>query len=111
MLIKTHSRSLVSVPYTQECNDVAMMLIQHHTASEYRDRAIDQFEQVYSDADESARVMALVVHPYIMGVGHRLRYFREALEHIQSRSGIVFWTGEQILDWYMNTHVKTAAVR
>src|SRR5207237_1381676 len=26
-----------------------------------------QFEQLYSDADESARVMALVVHPYIMG--------------------------------------------
>jgi len=41
------------------------------------------------------------VHPYIMGVGHRLRYFREALEHIQSRSGVVFWTGEQILDWYL----------
>ena len=54
-----------------------------------------------SDAEESARVMALVVHPYIMGVGHRLRYFREALEHIQSRSGVVFWTGEQILDWYV----------
>jgi hypothetical protein len=36
-----------------------------------------------------------------MGVGHRLRYFREALEHIQSRSGVLFWTGEQILDWYL----------
>jgi peptidoglycan/xylan/chitin deacetylase (PgdA/CDA1 family) len=99
--MKTRTGSLVSVPYTQECNDVAMMLIQHHKASEYRDRAIDQFEQLYADAEESARVMALVVHPYIMGVGHRLRYFREALEHIQSRSGIVFWTGEQILDWYL----------
>jgi len=99
--MKTRTGSLVSVPYTQECNDVAMMLIQHHTASEYRDRAIDQFEQFYSDAHESARVMALVVHPYIMGVGHRLRYFREALEHIRSRSGVLLWTGEQILDWYV----------
>jgi hypothetical protein len=24
----------------------------------------------------------------------------EALEHIRSRPGVVFWTGEQILDWY-----------
>jgi len=111
VMIETRSGSLVSVPYTQECNDVAMMLIQHHKASEYRDRAIDQLEQIYSDADESARVMALVVHPYIMGVGHRLRYFREALEHIQSRSGVVFWTGERIVDWYVNTYVKAAAVR
>jgi peptidoglycan/xylan/chitin deacetylase (PgdA/CDA1 family) len=111
VLMKTRTGSLVSVPYTQECNDVAMMLIQHHKASEYRDRAIDQFEQLYADADESARVMALVVHPYIMGVGHRLRFFREALEHIQSRTGVVFWTGEQILDWYVDTNVKPAAPR
>jgi len=42
---------------------VAMMLIQHHKASEYYDRAMDQFEQIYADAEDSARVMALVVHP------------------------------------------------
>ena len=99
--LKTRTRPLVSIPYTQECNDVAMILIQHHKASEYRDRAIDQFEQLYADAQDSARVMALVAHPYIMGVPHRLRYFREALEHMQSRPGVVFWTGEQILEWYV----------
>ena len=110
VVLNTRGRSLVSVPYTQECNDVAMMLIQHHQAAEYRDRAIDQFEQLYSDAHDSARIMALVVHPYIMGVPHRLRYFREALEHIQSRSGVVFWTGDQILDWYLGAKVKSEAV-
>ena len=100
VMLKTRTGSLVSVPYTQECNDVAMVLIQHHQASEYRDRAVDQFEQLYADAHDSARVMAVVVHPYIMGAPHRLRYFREALEHIHARSGVLFWTGEQILDWY-----------
>jgi peptidoglycan/xylan/chitin deacetylase (PgdA/CDA1 family) len=103
VVLKTRTGTLVSVPYTQECNDVAMMLIQHHNGAEYRDRAIDQFEQLYADAQESARIMALVAHPYIMGVPHRLRYFREALEHIQSRPGVVFWTGEQILEWCLGT--------
>jgi allantoinase len=107
--LKTRTRPIINVPYTQECNDVAMMLIQHHKGAEYRDRAIDQFEQLYEDAAGSARVMALVVHPYIMGVPHRLRYFREALEHIRAREGVVFWTGEQIADWYAaqtETHAK-----
>jgi allantoinase len=99
--LKTGTRPLVNVPYTQECNDVAMMLIQHHKATEYRDRAIDQFEQLYADAKQSARIMALVAHPYIMGAPHRLRYFREAIEHLQSRPGVVFWTGEEILEWYL----------
>jgi peptidoglycan/xylan/chitin deacetylase (PgdA/CDA1 family) len=100
VVLKTKSKPLISIPYTQECNDVAMMLIQHHTASEYRNRAVDQFEQLYADSETSARVMALVAHPYIMGAPHRLRYFREALEHMKTKSDVVFWTGEQILDWY-----------
>jgi allantoinase len=98
--LKTRKGSITNIPYTQECNDVAMMLIQHHKASEYRDRAIDQFEQLYADARDSARVMALVVHPYIMGAPHRLRYFREALDHIAAKPGVLFRTGEEILDWY-----------
>jgi allantoinase len=101
-ILKTRTNPIVNIPYTQECNDVAMMLIQHHKASEYRDRAIDQFEQLYADAAPSARVMALVVHPYIMGVPHRLRYFREALEHIRAKPEVAFMTGEEILDWFQS---------
>ena len=80
-----------------------MMLIQHHKASEYSDRAFDQFEQIYADAARSARVMALVVHPYIMGAPHRLKYFRRVLEVIRNKSDVKFWTGEQIADWYLAT--------
>jgi len=99
--LRTRGGGIVNLPYTQECNDVAMMLIQHHKAAEYYDRAIDQFEQIHGDAAASARVMALVVHPYIMGAAHRTKYFRRALEVICSRSDVLFWTGEQILDWYI----------
>ena len=54
---------------------MAMMLIQHHDGRRSTaDRAIDQFEQTASRiAKDSARVMALVVHPYIMGAPHRLQ--------------------------------------
>ena len=100
-LLKTRTKPIVNIPYTQECNDVAMMLIQHHKASEYYDRAIDQFEQLYDDAIGSARIMALVVHPYIMGAPHRLKYFRNALTRIREYPDILFWTGEEILDWYV----------
>jgi hypothetical protein len=83
-----------------------MMLIQHHKASEYYDRAIDQFEQIYADADGSARVMALVVHPYIMGAPHRLKHFRKIFETIRKKSDVQLWTGEQILDWYLKEGPK-----
>jgi allantoinase len=102
--LRTRTKDIINLPYTQECNDVAMMLIQHHTADEYRRRAVDQFDQILADAraDESARVMALVVHPYIMGAPHRLKYLDRALEHIRSHPEATFCTGSQILDWYNN---------
>ena len=101
VLLRTRTNPIVGIPYTQECNDVAMMLIQHHRASEYYDRAIDQFEQLYADAAHSARLMAVVVHPYIMGAPHRLKYFRNALARIREHRDVLFWTGEEILDWYL----------
>ena len=104
--LKTRGKPILNVPYTQECNDVAMMLIQHHKASEYSDRALDQFEQIYIDAASSARVMALVVHPYIMGAPHRLKYFRRVLEVISAKSDVKFWTGAQIADWYRSAGPK-----
>jgi peptidoglycan/xylan/chitin deacetylase (PgdA/CDA1 family) len=104
--LKTTTAPIVNIPYTQECNDVAMMLIQHHKASEYQDRALDQFEQIYADAAESARVMALVIHPYIMGAPHRAKYFRRIFEVIRQKPDVAFMTGEQILDWYLKTGPK-----
>jgi peptidoglycan/xylan/chitin deacetylase (PgdA/CDA1 family) len=104
--LKTKTTPIVNIPYTQECNDVAMMLIQHHKASEYQDRALDQFEQIYEDAAESARIMALVIHPYIMGAPHRAKYFRRIFEVIRQKPDVAFMTGEQILDWYLKTGPK-----
>jgi allantoinase len=109
--LKTRGKPIVSLPYTQECNDVAMMLIQHHKASEFYDRAIDQFEQIYADAEDSARVMAISVHPYIMGAPHRTKYFRRIFENIRQRPDVLFWTGGQIIDWYLRTGPKAPKLR
>ncbi|GGO30760.1 hypothetical protein GCM10010116_61580 [Microbispora rosea subsp. aerata] len=107
--LATRTTPIVNIPYTQECNDVAMMLIQHHPAREYFQRAADQFDQLHLDSAESARVMALVVHPYIMGAPHRLKYFDQALAHIRAHRDVEFWTGGQILDWYRAAKAATPA--
>jgi allantoinase len=106
--LQTKTRPILNLPYTQECNDVAMMLIQHHKASEYSDRALDQFEQIHADSATSARVMALVVHPYIMGAPHRLKYFRRVLETIRQKSDVKIWTGAQIADWFFAAGSKAS---
>lgn len=98
--IETENGPLVSIPYTVELNDIPMMLIQHHKASEFYDRCMDNFERLYAEGERNARVMAVAVHPYISGVPYRIKYFEKVLDEIARTSGVLMWTGEQILDWY-----------
>jgi allantoinase len=98
--IKTAHGPVVSVPYTVEMNDIAMMAIQQHPSEEWLRRGIDQFDRLYMDGEKSARVMAISVHPYITGAPHRIRYLEKLYEYILQRPGVALWTGEQILDWY-----------
>jgi len=104
--LKTRGKPILNMPYTQECNDVAMMLIQHHKASEYCERALDQFEQLHADAADAPRIMAMAVHPYIMGAPHRAKYFRRIFETIRKKSDVLFWTGAQIADWFVSAGPK-----
>ena len=98
--IKTTTRPLVMVPYSLEINDIPMMLVQHHEADELFRRARDQFDRLYTEGRHTARVMAIAVHPYISGVPHRIKYFERIYAYMRRRSGVVFWKGEEILDWY-----------
>jgi allantoinase len=100
--IKTAAGPLISVPYTQELNDVAMMAIQHHTSAEWLQRAKDQFDRLYAEGATNPRVMALAVHPYLSGVPHRIAYFEAALDYIRGHNGVWFTTGEEISAWYKN---------
>lgn len=98
--IQTASGTIVSVPYTVEMNDIAMMALQHHPSEEWLRRGIDHFDRLYQEGETSARVMAISLHPYISGVPHRIGYVEKLYEYIGQRPGVMLWTGEQILDWY-----------
>jgi allantoinase len=94
---------VVSVPYSLEINDIAMMVVQNHPAGELLQRGKDQFDRLYEESAGTMRVMAVAVHPYVTGVPHRIRYLEALYEHMRAKPGVVFWTGEKIQDWYRGT--------
>lgn len=99
--IDTSAGPIVSIPYTVEMNDVAMMAIAQHNSDEWLKRGVRQFERLYAESSGITRVMSISVHPYLTGVPHRIGYLEELLDAIRQKEGVVFWTGEQILDWYL----------
>ena len=98
--VKTATRPLVSIPYTVEINDITVMVSGQHESDALLRRSRDAFERLYAESEESVRIMAFGVHPYVSGVAHRIRYFEEMLDLFASREGVAFWNGNQIHDWF-----------
>jgi peptidoglycan/xylan/chitin deacetylase (PgdA/CDA1 family) len=98
--IRTAQGPLVTLPYTVELNDIPMMLVQHHESDYLLRRAIDQFDRLYQEGAERAKVMSIAIHPYISGQPHRIKYLEAFYDHVAKYSGVLHWNGVQMLDWY-----------
>ena len=93
---------LISVPYTVEVNDI---LVYAHASPEAFGRMIrDQFDVLYEEGAESARVMCVALHPFLVGQPHRIRAFEEAVAYVLSHEGVWATTGEEIAQWYYARH-------
>ncbi len=98
--IHTAKGPLVTLPYTVELNDIPMMIVQHHRAEEFLERAKDQFDRLYLESAQRAKFLSIAIHPYISGVPHRIKYLEAFLDYARGHPGVAFWTGEKILAWY-----------
>ncbi len=92
--------TMLSMPYSLEMNDIPAMLDHHKSGEEFGKMIRDQFDVLYEDGAKSGRVMAIALHPFLIGHPHRSKYFAQALAHITSRQEIWLATGGEIADWY-----------
>jgi allantoinase len=109
--IHTARGDLVTMPYTMELNDIAMMVVQHHDAKEFEVRCLDHFDCLYREGKVRAKVMAIAMHPYISGVPHRFKYVESVFRRIAKQKGVLFWHGARILDWYLKARAKSGRRR
>jgi hypothetical protein len=63
----------------------------------------DQFDQLYADAAHSGRVMALALHPFVIGQAFRTKYLDQALDYITNHAGVWMTTSDEIAEHYTRT--------
>jgi allantoinase len=104
-LMNINGRRLVSIPYSFEINDIYGFVEQRRTAEEFGEMIRRQFDVLYREGASSGRVMAIAVHPYIIGMPHRIDAFRSALKYICAHEGVWLATGMEIVDHYLSSGV------
>jgi peptidoglycan/xylan/chitin deacetylase (PgdA/CDA1 family) len=99
--LETPTRKLVSIPYSSEINDLPAFLRYNRTAEEFGAMIRRQFEVLYAEGAASPRVMAIALHPFIIGVPHRIGALDAALGDIVRREGVWLATGSEIVASYL----------
>jgi peptidoglycan/xylan/chitin deacetylase (PgdA/CDA1 family) len=103
--MKVKSGELISMPYSVECNDLPMALYFGMTGPAMGQLIKDQFDVLYAESAETARVLPICLHTFVFGQPFRSKYLLEAFEHIVSHADLWLATGSEINDWYRANHL------
>ncbi len=90
------NRSIVAMPYTMQLNDKAAIERRLATADGFCQMICDQFDVLYREGAKSGRVMAIALHPYLIGVPHRIGALDKALKYICRHKKVWKATGSEI---------------
>jgi allantoinase len=89
---------LIAMPYSNEINVKAAYDGMHMTPGQFRDMVIREFDVLYREGETSGRVMAIALHPYLIGRAHGIGALDAALAHICSHDRVWLATGSEIVD-------------
>lgn len=80
--MRTRAGRLLSVPYPLEINDSPALVVRRHTAVDFEEMIVDQFEEMLDQSERHPLVCGIALHTMVVGQPFRLRSLRRALRRI-----------------------------
>ena len=109
--VQAGGRQIHSMPHPVDIDDYTILVANHHDEDEYRDQLIDQFDLLYAEsATQGGRIMAISLHPWIIGQPYRIGTLEAVLDHIMRHAGVWSATGAEILDAWTAQAVATPSI-
>ena len=102
-LIDAGDKKLVSLPYGENPHDKAAFTRYRFTPDDFALMITDHFDVLHREGGKSGRVMTIALHPFVIGLPHRIGCLRKALDHIVSHDGAWFATGGEIVDHFLES--------
>lgn len=98
--MRTDLGSILSMPYNLELNDSIVYAIEKHATGQFLDRTRRTLKLFERECVKRPRVLAIGLHPHLMGVPHRFGEFEDMLDSLMASSQTVFLRPEQIASWF-----------
>ncbi|WP_294270450.1 polysaccharide deacetylase family protein [uncultured Sphingomonas sp.] len=89
--LSTRHGNLLSIPYSQEINDLPAVIQRKQEAEGFATMIRDTVEQLLSEADRRPSVLGIALHPYIMGQAHRVPPLARVLTTLREADDPRIW--------------------
>jgi allantoinase len=106
--VRVESGRMIAMPYGHVA-DLATFALNGWAPEPFYRMVCDQFDALSREGERSGQVLAIALHPYIIGVPFRLTWLDKALAHIVKHEHVWLATGGEIADWYYAHYYDEAA--
>ncbi|WP_019515412.1 polysaccharide deacetylase family protein [Sphingomonas sp. Mn802worker] len=89
--LSTDNGRILSVPYSQEINDIPAIVARNGEAAQFAAMIEDAVEQLLSECDRRPLVLGIALHPYLMGQAHRVPPLARVLERLREADDQRIW--------------------
>ena len=103
----TPKNQLFALPISLELDDVNALWERHMDIERYGRLLKESFDGLYEDGENNGRLLAINLHPWLIGQPFRVGYLEDALSHMMNRDGVWSASGSSIIDWYGNLALET----
>ena len=91
-----------ALPILYELDDVAALAQRRVTVVQYQQMLTESFDTLREDGAANGRLLALNLHPWLVGQPFRIGSVDRALGHMMEQGGVWAATGSEIIDWYQS---------
>ena len=98
--LTTPQGDMIALPIMLEMDDVNALADRRVDVDRYAQMLKEGFDTLYEDGATNARLLALHLHPWLIGQPFRIGYLDDALGHMVRRQGVWAASGGEIVDWY-----------
>jgi allantoinase len=97
--VKAAGRTIHAMPLPNDLDDYTILVQNRHSEDAYAHQLIDQFEVLRAEAaTQGGRILALPLHPWVVGQPFRIGALEEALGHVVASNDVWPATAAEILD-------------
>lgn len=100
---RTANGPLLAMPLSNELEDRFILMDNLHSAESYMYQVMDACDLLLAEARAGGggRILALSIHPWMLGQPHRIGYLEKVLDYITSQEGVWSASAGEIADAFM----------